>query len=51
MYHPPVNKVFTDQWSEMVKEILSADNNLRTKINAFLSGELFLEETFDSFHL
>ena len=35
----------------MVKEILSADNNLHTKINAILSRELLLEETSDSFHL
>ena len=35
----------------MVKEILSADNNLHTKINAILSRELLLEGTSDSFHL
>ena len=32
-------------------DILSADNNLHTKINAILSRELLLEETSDSFHL
>ena len=33
----------------MVKQILSADNNLYTKINAILSREPLLEETYDSF--
>ena len=45
------SKFFTDRWREMVKEILSADNNLHIKINATLSSELLLEETSDSFHL
>ena len=45
------NEFFTDRWWEMVKEILSADNNVHTKINAILSRELLLEETSDSFHL
>ena len=31
-------------------KILSANNNLHTKINAILSRELLLEETSDSFH-
>ena len=35
----------------MIKEILPADNNLHTKINATFSRELFLEETSDSFRL